>query len=103
MHAGPAGCNTQMPIPRVGGTMLYDLDMEIVAKLLLATVLGGMVGFEREVKGRAAGLRTMMLICIGSTLFTLLAEMMSQRMGGDPLRFASQLIPGIGFIGAGAI
>ena len=83
--------------------MYYDLDMDIVVKLLLATLLGGLIGLEREVKRKPAGLRTIMFICIGSALFTLLSEKMGQRYGGDPLRIASQLIPGIGFIGAGAI
>jgi putative Mg2+ transporter-C (MgtC) family protein len=83
--------------------VLYDLDTEVAVKLLLATVLGGLIGLEREVKQKPAGLRTIMFICIGSTMFTLLSEKMGQRFGGDPLRIASQLIPGIGFLGAGAI
>lgn len=83
--------------------MLYDLDLETAIKLLLATLLGGLIGLEREIKNKPAGLRTIMFICIGSTMFTLLSERMGQRFGGDPLRIASQLIPGIGFLGAGAI
>lgn len=83
--------------------MYYDLDWEIVCKLLLATLLGGVIGLEREVKRKPAGLRTIMFISIGSAMYTLLSEKMGQRYGGDPLRIASQLIPGIGFIGAGAI
>jgi putative Mg2+ transporter-C (MgtC) family protein len=83
--------------------VFYDLDLDVVIKLFLATLLGGMIGLERESKHKPAGLRTIMFICIGSTLFTLLSEKMGQRFGGDPSRIASQLIPGIGFIGAGAI
>ena len=83
--------------------MNLDLDLPIIGKLLLASLLGGIVGLEREVKKKPAGLRTNMFICIGSTLFTLLSEEIGRRFGGDHLRIASQLIPGIGFIGAGAI
>lgn len=83
--------------------MFSDIDLQIATKLLLATVLGGIIGIEREIKRKPAGLRTIMLICIGSTMFTLLSERMATRFGGDPLRIASQLIPGIGFLGAGAI
>jgi putative Mg2+ transporter-C (MgtC) family protein len=83
--------------------MNLDLDLPIIGKLLLASLLGGIVGLEREIKKKPAGLRTNMFICIGSTLFTLLSDEIGRRFGGDHLRIASQLIPGIGFIGAGAI
>jgi len=80
-----------------------DLTPAIVLRLVLASVLGGVVGLERELRGKPAGLRTNMFICAGSALFTILSEMLSLRWGGDPTRIASQLIPGIGFIGAGSI
>lgn len=80
-----------------------ELDLVSVGKILLASLLGGLVGFERTVRQKPAGLRTNMFICIGSTLFTMLSEEMGRRFGGEPLRIAAQLIPGIGFIGAGAI
>ena len=83
--------------------MNTDLDLQIIGKLLLASLLGGLVGLERELKHKPAGLRTNMFICIGSALFTLLSDEIGQRFGGDHLRIASQLIPGIGFLGAGAI
>lgn len=69
--------------------------------LALAAVLGGIIGIEREIKRRPAGLRTNMFICFGSALFTIL----SLELGGgsDLTRIASQIIPGIGFIGAGSI
>lgn len=73
-----------------------------VTRLLLAAVLGGMIGLEREFKHRAAGLRTNMFICFGAAMFTLL----SQHLAGvpsDAARIAAQIIPGIGFIGAGSI
>jgi len=80
-----------------------DLDVTVVLKLLLAALLGGAVGLERELHGKPAGLRTNMFICFGSALFTILSGEMAAASGGDPTRIASQLIPGIGFIGAGSI
>ncbi|MBI4467559.1 MAG: MgtC/SapB family protein [Acidobacteria bacterium] len=80
-----------------------DLTPGILIKLVLASVLGGLVGLERELHGKPAGLRTNMFICAGSALFTILSEMLAARAGGDATRIASQLIPGIGFIGAGSI
>lgn len=72
-------------------------------RLLLAAGLGAAVGAEREFKHKPAGLRTMMLIAMGSALFTILSEGLASVRGGDPQRIAAQLIPGIGFLGAGAI
>lgn len=80
-----------------------DLTSIIIVKLLLAAVLGGLVGLERELRGKPAGLRTNMFICVGSALFTILSGELAARGGGDYTRIASQLIPGIGFIGAGSI
>ncbi len=80
-----------------------DLTPAIVLRLVLASALGGLVGLERELRGKPAGLRTNMFICAGSALFTILSELMAFRSGGDPTRIASNLIPGIGFIGAGSI
>jgi putative Mg2+ transporter-C (MgtC) family protein len=80
-----------------------DLTPAIVLRLVLASALGGLVGLERELRGKPAGLRTNMFICAGSALFTVLSELMAFRVGGDPTRIASSLVPGIGFIGAGTI
>lgn len=80
-----------------------DLTFSIIYRLLLAAVLGGIVGLERQLHQKPAGLRTNMFICLGSALFTLLSDELAKRFGGDPARVAAQLIPGIGFIGAGAI
>lgn len=74
----------------------------LTARLVLAAVLGGIIGLERELKHRPAGLRTNMFICFGAAMYTLL----SQRLAGvpaDSARIAAQIIPGIGFIGAGSI
>jgi putative Mg2+ transporter-C (MgtC) family protein len=74
-----------------------------IERLGLAAALGGIIGLEREFRHKAAGLRTNMLICLGSALFTILSAQMADKFGGDNVRIASQIIPGIGFIGAGAI
>jgi putative Mg2+ transporter-C (MgtC) family protein len=74
-----------------------------IERLALAAALGGIIGLEREIRHKAAGLRTNMLICFGSAMFTVLSTQMADRFGGDNVRVASQIIPGIGFIGAGAI
>jgi putative Mg2+ transporter-C (MgtC) family protein len=83
--------------------MIFDANVEILGKLLIASVLGGVVGLEREFRNKPAGLRTNMLICLGATLFTVLSQEIAGQFDGDHTRIASQVIPGIGFIGAGAI
>src|SRR5580700_8327363 len=75
----------------------------MVGKLLLAAVLGGIVGLERELNHKPAGIRTNMLICLGSALFTLISYEMAGSVGGDRTRIAAQIITGIGFIGAGVV
>src|SRR5436309_4292849 len=72
-------------------------------KLLLAAVLGGLIGLEREAKHRPAGLRTNLFICLGAAMFTLLSDQLAGAHTGDHTRIAAQIIPGIGFIGAGSI
>jgi len=74
-----------------------------MARLLLAAVLGGLIGLERQLKQRPAGLRTNMFICFGSAMFTILSAELAGNLGGDHTRIAAQIIPGIGFIGAGSI
>jgi putative Mg2+ transporter-C (MgtC) family protein len=84
--------------------MLYDLNLYIVGKLILAAVLGGLVGLERELSHKPAGIRTNLLICLGAALFTIISTQTARAFGaGDPARIAAQIIPGIGFIGAGVV
>jgi putative Mg2+ transporter-C (MgtC) family protein len=78
-------------------------DTELIQRLLLAAVLGGILGFEREMRQKSAGLRTNMLIAIGSALFTLMSYELAADGFGDPGRIAAQIVTGIGFLGAGAI
>ncbi len=73
-----------------------------LTRLIIAAILGGLIGLEREFKHRAAGLRTNMFICFGAAMFTLLSERLAG-VPSDAARIAAQIIPGIGFIGAGSI
>ncbi len=85
--------------------MQPDLNLSIIFKLVLASLLGGLIGLERELHRKPAGLRTNLFMCVGSALFTILSREVAVRFGApsDTARIAAQLIPGIGFIGAGAI
>ncbi len=74
-----------------------------VIRLVLAAVLGGIIGLERELHHKPAGLRTNMFMCFGSAMFTVMSFRMASEFGGDHTRIAAQIIPGIGFIGAGSI
>src|SRR6266850_6182579 len=78
-------------------------EPSIALKLLLAAVLGGVIGLERELRDKPAGLRTNILICLGSTLFMSISTRVAEVLGGDPTRIAAQIISGIGFLGAGAV
>ena len=78
-------------------------DTELIQRLLLAALLGGLLGFERELRQKSAGLRTNILIAIGSALFTLMSYELADAAGADPSRVAAQIVTGIGFLGAGAI
>lgn len=82
-------------------------DWEVIFRLCLAVLLGGMVGFERSVKGRSAGFRTHILVCMGAALILLTGLHLSHLYQGltpvDPARLAAQVVSGIGFLGAGTI
>jgi putative Mg2+ transporter-C (MgtC) family protein len=79
--------------------MVTLLTLEILESLLLAVALGAIVGIEREYAHRPAGLRTHMMVCLGSCLFTI----MSSSFGSQPAQVAGGIVAGIGFIGAGTI
>ena len=78
-----------------------ELTQTIALKFILALVIGGIIGIERELRSKSAGFRTLILICTGATMFTI----MSQYIGGagNPDRIASNVVVGIGFLGAGVI
>jgi putative Mg2+ transporter-C (MgtC) family protein len=82
------------------GDVLRSLRADLLLQLVLATILGGAIGLERELKGKPAGLRTNILICIGAATFTHLSVSLGH---GDPGRIAAQVLTGVGFIGAGTI
>lgn len=84
------------------------LELDVLGRLLLALVLGAAVGIERELRGKPAGLRTLILICVGAEIFTeasLIAasQQLHDLVRADPARIAAQIVTGIGFIGAGTI
>jgi putative Mg2+ transporter-C (MgtC) family protein len=95
-------------------TWAGSIDLELLPRLLLAAVLGGVVGIEREVSGKPAGLRTNLLICVGAALLTDLSIEVAALANvdnvandspfrADPARIAAQIVSGIGFLGAGTI
>lgn len=88
-----------------GVSLLRDVSwVSILLRLCLATLCGGIIGIERGRKGRTAGFRTHVLVCIGSALTVLTNQYMMQYFGnGDPARLGAQVINGIGFLGAGTI
>lgn len=76
----------------------------IVVRILTAVILGGIIGLERGMKNRPAGLRTYMLVCVGSCVVMLINQYAYQVYGvGDPVRLGAQVVSGIGFLGAGTI
>lgn len=83
-------------------------ETEVVLRLILGAILGGLIGLEREVHNRPAGLRTHVLVTVGSTLIMLVSMYGFQGFGtngtgGEPARLAAQVVSGIGFLGAGTI
>ena len=90
----------------VGPTLAWP---HVLLRLVIAAGLGGAIGFERELRERQAGLRTHLVVCVGSALFTLVSaygfEEFFTATGTriDPTRIAAQIVSGIGFLGAGAI
>jgi putative Mg2+ transporter-C (MgtC) family protein len=78
-------------------------DLELTQRLVLAALLGAVLGAEREWRNKEAGLRTNILITIGSALFTLMSIELTDGRTGDTSRVAAQIVTGIGFLGAGAI
>jgi putative Mg2+ transporter-C (MgtC) family protein len=82
-----------------GRTMVWQGD---VHSIILAVVLGAAIGLEREIRGKAAGLRTNVLICLGAAVFTIISRQMAG--GQDSItRIAAQIVTGVGFLGAGAV
>lgn len=83
--------------------LVQIFQLDLLGYLVIAVVLGGAIGLERELRGKAAGLRTNILICVGAALFTRLSISVASDGVGDPGRIAAQIVTGVGFIGAGTI
>ncbi|MHC4913510.1 MAG: MgtC/SapB family protein [Planctomycetota bacterium] len=79
-----------------------DLQGDIVS-VILAVVFGGAIGLEREISGKAAGLRTNVLICLGAAVFTIISAQIAGGTDPSHARIAAQIVTGVGFLGAGAI
>src|SRR5947199_3172699 len=101
-----------MPLLQLASSTLPTLNWdESLLRLSLAAVLGGVIGFERELREREAGLRTHLLVALGSALFTIVGaygfhsflDSGQSVVRADPTRIAAQIVSGIGFLGAGAI
>lgn len=85
------------------------MEIEIFYQLILALILGGLIGLDREIKRKEAGLQTYSLVAVGTCLFTIIAFKMADSIGNgtsvviDPVRIIQAVAIGIGFVGAGAI
>ncbi len=75
----------------------------IILRLIVAAILGGVIGFERSGNRHEAGLRTHIIVCLGAAAVMVVGELVSLRYGGDATRMSAQVISGIGFLGAGSI
>ncbi|WP_282241807.1 MgtC/SapB family protein [Psychrobacillus sp. NEAU-3TGS] len=81
---------------------LFDSHIDLYIRLVVATIVGFFIGLERAIKNKPAGIRTHILVCLGSTLAMSLSTL-NQGPYMDPMRLAAQVISGIGFLGAGVI
>jgi len=79
-----------------------SIELEMVLRILMAAALGAVIGYQRERAGKSAGLRTVVLVCVGAALFTM-ASIYGFGAVADPSRVAAGIVIGIGFLGAGAI
>jgi putative Mg2+ transporter-C (MgtC) family protein len=95
-----------------GSTLLGSVELDIIVKLMLSALAGGLVGLEREKHGRPAGLRTNLLVAVGSCVMVIVSEAFfvkyamynaESALRIDPSRVAAQIVTGVGFLGAGVI
>ena len=90
-------------------SLFIDNYSHLLIRILIAGLLGGIIGLERDIHGRSAGLRTHLLVCIGASLFMIMSEQIAIHaknngiISSDPARIAAQIVTGIGFLGAGTI
>ena len=81
----------------------FDILWFALPKILIATICGAIVGYEREKKNKVAGIRTNILICVGASIFTIASILLAQGNNSDPSRILSTIVTGIGFLGGGVI
>lgn len=81
----------------------FSIVPDDLLKIGLAVLCGGLIGAEREFRDKAAGFRTIIFICLGSTLFTIFSHKIALAYGADPTRIAAYIVSGVGFLGAGVI
>lgn len=81
----------------------FGLQLELTLRLVVALVLGAVIGWERELQQMPAGFRTHALVALGSAIFTVISAYAFTGPGSDPTRIAAQIVSGIGFLGGGAI
>ena len=79
------------------------ISVSEVFSIILAVILGFLIGLEREYSGKAAGLRTNVLICLGAAVFTIISRKLGGNQSDSMTRIAAQIVTGVGFLGAGAI
>ncbi len=77
------------------------ITWDIINRLIVAVIIGGALGAEREYRSKSAGFRTLTMICLGATIFTIFSQVIG--VGSNPDRIASNIVTGIGFVGAGVI
>jgi putative Mg2+ transporter-C (MgtC) family protein len=94
-----------MQIPNVSEPQMRHMEWlsSSLMRLVLAAVLGGMIGLERTVHRKPAGIRTNMFICVGAAMFTILSDVIPDPTVGDRTRITANIVQGVGFLGAGAI
>jgi putative Mg2+ transporter-C (MgtC) family protein len=92
-------------VPQISEPQIQHLTLlsSSLVRLLLASVLGGLVGLERTVHRKPAGIRTNMFICMGAAMFTILSDIIPDAAVGDRTRITANIVQGVGFLGAGAI
>ena len=85
------------------GDLSLGTQLDLTARLVIAMVLGAVIGLERELQHMPAGFRTHALVSLGSAIFTVVSAYAFAEVGTDPTRIAAQVVSGVGFLGGGAI
>lgn len=108
----PVGAMSTVLVMPTLASLFQPLSAETVFQLVLSILLGGAVGLERQMRGRAAGLRTMSIVCLGSTLIMIVSARLpvpfeqdsaESILRVDPGRIAAGIVTGVGFLGAGVV